>query len=639
MFRYQASCAWLAAGLVAGAQPALAHIVTVRTGGELQAAIADIPRLRASLPVTEPIEIRLPPGVIRLTAPLQFDAAHGGSAQAPLILRGADDGTSRLVGAMPLPVRAATAQDAGGMALPAGTLAVDLAAVPGDSGLIRRGAYAHAPQAGLELFQGSHWLSVSRWPAQGYATGAATAGDAGQGPLLTLPTAKAAAWGREPALWAQGYWGADWAYDMVPVASLNAGAARLGTMDGGPKVRPQVRFAIVNGISDLRNPGTFVVLPARHLALVVPLAGETGVEAAVAPMLIDMQGARGVTLTNLALDRARGTALHIQSSHDIRIVHCAIRQSGVSGAVVTGGDHVVFTDSVIASSAETGLLLDGGNRSTLQRGDHAFVNGIIADFGRESPSYRPGVNLTGVGNRVEGSLITGGQHNGVMVSGNDHQVLGNEISDLLRDADDSGAVYMGADWTQRGNVIAGNYIHDLGGTRPTGFLSSVYLDDQFSGVRVTGNVMVGGEYGVVIGGGRDNSIQGNLMLAPRLGAVHFDQRGQTTQKGQVPAFTGRMAVVPVHGALWSARYPALAGLDPAHFGMAQGNSVVDILSAGAPVLVADPPALAALVDQKGNRQVARAPLSTLVAQAGLTLAARGQALAGLQALRQVPETR
>src|SRR4051812_7781241 len=54
-------------------------------------------------------------------------------------------------------------------------------------------------------------------------------------------------------------------------------------------------------------------------------------------------------------------------------------------------------------------------------------------------------------------------HAAMIVSGNDHLIELNDISRVCRETRDTGSIYMGRDWTQRGHTIRWNYIHHVTG--------------------------------------------------------------------------------------------------------------------------------------------------------------------------------
>jgi hypothetical protein len=140
------------------------------------------------------------------------------------------------------------------------------------------------------------------------------------------------------------------------------------------------------------------------------------------------------------------------------------------------------------------------------------------------------VKLVGVGNRAVHNAIHDGRHAGIAISGNDHLIELNELARVCTETADAGAIYMGRDFTQRGTIIRHNLIRDVGAparahTLDNAAVVGVYLDDFASGTTVAGNVFVWAGRAVLLGGGRDNTITGNLFVNANP-AIQVDQRGK-----------------------------------------------------------------------------------------------------------------
>ena len=86
---------------------------------------------------------------------------------------------------------------------------------------------------------------------------------------------------------------------------------------------------------------------------------------------------------------------------------------------------------------------------------------------------------------------------------------------MARQTDDVGAIYTGRDWTGQGSMVVENTIYDVHGNGRHG-ASAIYLDDQASGITVTGNTIYDVDRGVLIGGGRDNRVVDNSIRDARI---------------------------------------------------------------------------------------------------------------------------
>ena len=178
--------------------------------------------------------------------------------------------------------------------------------------------------------------------------------------------------------------------------------------------------------------------------------------------------------------------------------------------------------------------------------------------------YVPMVALADCGNAVIGSEMFGGPHQGIFISGNEHSVTDSVLHDLVEAMSDSGTIYMGRDWTYRGNAITGNTFIRINTADSGDDVSAVYLDDLLSGTLVTGNRFVNVSRALLLGGGRDNIFVNNTVdgVDGTDAAVHFDDRGLgwassscTAPDGELVRFLGR---VPYNtSAVWMQRYPTL----------------------------------------------------------------------------------
>ena len=159
--------------------------------------------------------------------------------------------------------------------------------------------------------------------------------------------------------------------------------------------------------------------------------------------------------------------------------------------------------------------------------------------------------------------------------GNEHQIRDNEIDHVCTETADDGAIYIGYDPTYRGNLIQGNFIHDLGGFSQTDIVG-IYLDDFASGTLVENNRLVRTVRGIAVGEGRDNVILNNVILES-LAAIQVDARGLTWAKSHIQGPKSRisqlvkqaLAAEPV----FNVRYPELQRLLQPEAGLPLGNII------------------------------------------------------------------
>jgi hypothetical protein len=281
------------------------------------------------------------------------------------------------------------------------------------------------------------------------------------------------------------------------------------------------------------------------------------------------------TLRGVTIEAARACAVEIVRGEAVTIENCTLRNAGNLGAHVFGGRGHRIVNCEIYHTGEGGLRIEGGDRKTLQGCGHVVENNDLHDYARTCFAWHAAISLHGVGIRVANNLIHNGPDGAIHINGNDHVIERNEIHSVCLETADAGAIYLGHDWTERGNVIRHNYLHRLGRFNRRDVMG-VYLDDFASGALVEGNLFLDAGRSVVIGGGRDNRIENNLIIDGFAG-VQIDSRGLTWAKahvlGENAPLRRRYAAVVDESSHYLQRYPALAHLLEDEPALAKGNVI------------------------------------------------------------------
>ena len=427
-----------------------------------------------------------------------------------------------------------------------------------------------------ELYCGTSPMSLAREPSVGWATfTAADVVDSGDGhpgafrsSLTSLPSG---------GFSMIGYWTYDWATETLRVASVSNGVVRLadthvfglGKADWTSKKR---RYCAVNAREFLDSPGEWYLDRTAKRLHFLPPAGNPGgpyrfVYGQNALLFLDHRTNEVVRGRSFAFGGGNGVELH--ACENILIADCTIECVSGRGLVI-GDDcrNVTVSNCTIRTIGRGGVLLQGGDRPALAAGGNRIVNCEICDFGRLQRVYTPAVWIYGCGNAVVGCHIHHAPHSAIIYGGNEHLIADNHIHDVVLETDDAGAIYSGRDWTSQGNVLRGNYIHDLGRIAPDGksrgvFTMCVYLDDCDCGDTIVSNRFERSDCAVTIGGGRENIVRDNVIVDCAKG-IHLDSRGVTWTKDWCNTNDASWNLVGKAEALgyrkdpWRTRYPRLA---------------------------------------------------------------------------------
>lgn len=609
----------LALGLATLAAPAAAaapeRVIRVRPPMSLQHALDDVAALRARDP-ERPVVIELAAGLHRLARYVRIGPEHGGTRSAPLVIRGASDGTTRVVGSVPV--------DA--VALPKDLAARLPAAARGRVKAFRlpEGLSARPrirpprllgpppPPLTFEVFDERGALHPARWPNDGFAR--VTTGPEGARPSLRLEGAKPEAWRGEPDLWAEGYWSWGWLFETIPATVPASGPAllRLGAKpyEG---IRLLARARVVHALSELDAPGEWWRDASRNLLLVWPRDGAGGIEVSVSDTLLSLENASHVRIESLRLERSRGDLLAARGGADVVVRNSALAWPGLRAAVFENVQGGGLEACAVSDTGFGAVRLVSGDRPSLTPGGLFLRNTRLTRHARLSRTQSPAVELDGVGNQVVGNYFHDAVDYAVYLRGNDHLVADNEITRLLDGATDSGAIYAGRDWTARGSVIRGNFLHDIR-TKPGLEVKGVYLDDMASGLTVEGNLFLRVDQPVFLGGGRDNVVSRNVF-ADASPAIHVDARGLNWAAPSVAdsasEIRAALAAMPTGSALWRRRYPSLAVILARDPGSARDNRLTDNVFWWSEPFRYEPPARAGDQVVAGNVEALRMkPLPT-----------------------------
>lgn len=479
----------------------------------------------------------------------------------------------------------------------------------GLAGPVHRGMGIGVGAVRSELFVGEHALTPARWPNEGFS-GVESVTDPGttprnaqpdipeservveppRGGTFTLADTPAdherlARWQHAKDLWASGYWWWDWADEQIPVAKIDPGAGAVTlALPHTYGLRDSARFYVTNLPEELDTPGEYWIDTDAGVVYAWLPDGQEHAEAAVSllgePML-SLDQAHDITIEGLSFEFSRGVGIAATGVEGVRVTRCTFTNLGTQ-AVDLDGSHSTVGACLFEDVGGGGVSLSGGDRDTLTHADNAVEDCVFRRCGRVLRTYNPAIRLAGVGQTVLHNEISDLPHIAIMFGGNEHTIEANRIHHVVQETGDAGAIYCGRDWTIHGTVIRENFFHDIRGSDAR-YQNAVYLDDMASGITVESNLFILCNWGMLVGGGRDDIIRNNAFLECGR-AIHYDARGVGWMAKAIadPATSTlhqRLAAVPIDKEPWKSRYPTLGSYLTDRFGrpvggVFEGNALV-----------------------------------------------------------------
>ncbi len=373
----------------------------------------------------------------------------------------------------------------------------------------------------------------------------------------------------------------DWAFGIAPVKAHDP-AERKITLGPGSwyELRVGDRYFIDGLMEELDAPGEWYLDPRTDMLYFWPPDAFASGEV-VAPILdnvIKFDGAQYVSLSGFVIEECEGDAVFINKSSHCTLAASVVRNCGANGIVISDGEYSGARGCDVHACGQGGISVGGGDRKTLTPAHNFADNNYIHHCATYWITYRPGVNVNGVGNTVSHNLIHDMPHAGLTLGGNDNVVEYNIVHHTnLQSADTGGIYFCSRDWTQRGNIIRYNIFHHCGGFGKLnswapvqggkvafvypGFTWGIYLDDPTTGTLVYGNIL----YRVPIcalhnHGGRDNTFENNVLIdAPAIA-----ENGLDPNWSEWKDIYQRLHDMLYEGSPYLKRYPELAGYADTH---------------------------------------------------------------------------
>jgi len=428
-----------------------------------------------------------------------------------------------------------------------------------DYGVMSRHGYYKANDVSLtppmELYVEGQGMTLARWPNKGTVQmgeimdPGPTRKDADlqtRGGTFKYTYERPSLWTQADDIWLDGIFGYSWEWSYNKVASIDTVNKTItlayGEMSGlFTNWYPDFHFA-QNLLEEIDMPGEYFIDRSQGIMYFLPTAAfqkkanpEITVTMLKTPM-INTVNTSHVTFEDLIMENGRDSAVVIMGGNHVQIVHVEIRNFTEGGVRINTQSRWLYDDFAKGSGVNhtvigthihhvggTGVILNGGDRLTLEPGNNVVEDSHIHDFAYYHKAYNPAVILTGAGNRISHNEIHDAPHPGVLIFGNDHVVEYNNIYDVCKTFSDLGAIYMnlGASPQERGTVIRRNYFHHIGEGKAG--VQGVYPDNFTMGLTIEENIFYRmGNSAILNNGGSHIRTSNNLFIDAKVPYEYSD---------------------------------------------------------------------------------------------------------------------
>lgn len=510
--------------------------------------------------------INIAAGTYDMNTTLSLDARDSGTANGPVVWRGAGKTTTLFNGGIQLSVwkKASTADTRLNRTAVSKIMVANLSTsrVPAATTWTRKGFPNVTNGYQLELYYDGNRQTLAQYPNSGWLTPSV---DDSTGLSIMNSGLTGKAW-RMGDVRAYGFFGNNWAESYENVSSVAGGKATLSTASAyGVNRAGRVKF--VNVLEELDAPGEYYIDYAAQQLYYYPIDSTMSKRVSVANNrggLVMVYNANNIKFENIGFAEGAYRGMTVLNGSNITVTGCAFKGFNREGLMATGTTNFNIAGSDFTQNGEGGIYLSTGNRTTLTSGGSSITNCFFSQNGQVCKTNKPSIDVYGVGTLVANNRFTNLPHQAIWVHGNDHVIEKNEISQACMDTDDAGAIYMGRNMSEYGNVIRYNVIQDCirrTGGKLTDRVVGIYLDDLASGTQIYGNVIRRTDLGIMLGGGRDNKVTDNAFEAST-DSIHIDARGQSWYANFISSGSYRTQfsdINPAAGA-WFTKYPQVYNL-------------------------------------------------------------------------------
>ena len=540
----------------------------------------------------KPTVVEVQPGLYTVEKMIEFTSKDSGTPDSPVVWRGVCDENGQ-----PLAVLR------GGKPITGGKKAEDAAALERlqpkardqvlefdlrELGITDYGKLDGSDNA--ELFLNNQPMTIARYPNEGFMKFDEVVSEDNdeidirgvkgvRKPKLRLPNADLTLWSGETDAWALGYWFWDWANGRQKIIRVD-NEKKMIELDEpyhSYGYRPGQYFYVYHALCELDSPGEYYIDNESGKLYFYPPEEVTGENLYLSTLGTFAKGfgLEHLVFSGLQFEGSRDTALALVGT-DLTVCGCLISNTGGKGLTAAGDRNLVFGNHLY-NIGGAGISVTGGDRAKLLPAVTAVVNNDVHHYGRIQRMYAAAVNMNGCGILVAQNRFSDAPHCAILYGGNDIRIERNEICRVCEESNDAGAIYIGRNWTMRGNVVKQNYLHDISGFEGRGCVG-VYLDDMLSSVDILDNLFVNVTCAVMIGGGRDNNVVNNLFINCRPN-LHVDARAlgwcHDHADGWVKEFRekGTLSGIDILSDLWKSRYPALARIMEGNPHAPEGNVI------------------------------------------------------------------
>lgn len=313
---------------------------------------------------------------------------------------------------------------------------------------------------------------------------------------------------------------------IIDVGTISSNTATVINYTDGSVYQPTNNFGffIQNSPNTLDENGEWYYNPATKTLMMYLTTAPTNTSVQVSglPYVITAYGYGYITISGLSIMGANNNDFDVKTTNYFQIKNCTISNAGVYGINASISNYFSLTNSVIKNMNNDGVNNITSLGSTIS-GDSVYNVGMRAGMGQNQTGAYEGMILNGTRAVISKNVVTNTGYIGIEFEGDTITVQNNYLTSFDAVKDDGGAIYTNAGKVDSNtnhyalnvlnNIVANSQGAPLGtpGT-VVGNATGIYLDDNSTGVTISGNTVSNCITGFLLHQGRNNVVTGNTFF-------------------------------------------------------------------------------------------------------------------------------
>lgn len=481
--------------------------------------------LKASKLVSEknkPVDIVIKNGVYRLTSSVSIGAGSSGKDGAPVTIKAESKGGVVFTRAKKLPSdKFVKVTDKAVLnRMPAEAAGNVYMMKLSDAGITNYGSIERVERHKIQtpsstlFIVDDKMMTLAEWPNKAFTSIKNVTSISG-GYEFAIDEDRINRWTTATELYAYGNFSADWADETFKLKNLNVKNRSFqttyttvhGVSNGG-----QVRF--INLLEELDIPGEWFLDRTNGTVYYYPFVSpaESDIELVITQKeLFNLSGTENVVIDGLTFEGTCGPAVVIDNANKNTIQNCEFKNIGQQAVIIKNSRENLIDKNEMHDIGKGCVHISGGDRENLILGNNRITNNHMERFAVIGRRYCDAVQMRGIGDVLSHNRIHNSPHEAVDFSSPLNTIEYNDIYDVVEETGDAGAVYAGRSWTNGGNVIRYNFIHDCRKAEDSG-RAAIYCDDYMTDVDMYGNIFANLNTGITLHSSMLCTVRNNLFI-------------------------------------------------------------------------------------------------------------------------------